>query len=144
MLGTASAADLLFTSACDGKAEIFLLPVGVSEWRGLSQHEAGDNWPVWSADGRWIAFYSDNNKHARLQIIDVRGKRRRSVLAEGKNWYPRWSADGRWLIYTAPAAGGVDGNTDVLAVPVKGKPTPVLLTSGAARDLEASWRPRGN
>jgi TolB protein len=97
--------------------------------------------PTFSPDGRWIAFSSDDETSVQLVVMGVEGKERRTVLADGKNWYPRWSPDGRWLVYTAVAGGDKD-NIDVLAVPAAGGGKPVLLVGSPKRDIEGSWRPK--
>jgi TolB protein len=97
--------------------------------------------PVFSPDGKWIAFYSSAADSSALVVIDREGGQRRTVLAEGQNWYPRWSPDGEWLVYTAAASGGDEGNTDVWAIAVSGDGEPILLAGGDRRELEASWRP---
>ena len=97
--------------------------------------------PTFSPDGKSIAFYSDNESTAALAVIAVDATDRRTVLAEGHNWYPRWSPDGRWLVYTATVAGGDKGNIDIFAVPAAGDGKPILLAGSPKRDQEGSWRP---
>ena len=136
------AADLLFSSTRDGNSEVYVLRAGHKEWVNVSNHKAGDNWPVWSPDGKKIAFYSDNESSAALTVIGIDGKNRRTIVAEGYNWYPRWSADGRWLVYTAMAPGDGAENIDVFAVAVLGGARPILLAGGPSREAEGSWRPK--
>ena len=98
--------------------------------------------PMFSPDGKWIAFYADDEKTSALVVMAVDGTNRRTVLAEGKNWYPRWSPDGRWLVYTAAVTGADEGNIDILAVPASGDGKPMLLAGSPKREQEGSWRPR--
>ena len=48
--------------------------------------------------------------------------------------------DGRWLVFTA--AGGDEGNVDILAIPAVDGQKPIVLVGGSSRELEGSWRPR--
>ena len=65
------AADLLFSSTRDGNSEVYLLRAGQKEWVNLSNHKAGDNWPVWSPDSKRIAFQS--NRITTHALSDVEG-----------------------------------------------------------------------
>lgn len=124
-------------------ADLFIADADGSNQRRITADQSGNIYngaPEFSPDGRWIAFYSDDTQSARLQVIDVHGRHRRTILEKGHNWYPRWSPDGRWLVYTAASKEGEEGNTDVLAVAISGKSEPVLLIGSPQRDLEASWR----
>lgn len=98
--------------------------------------------PVFSPDGRSLAFYSDDGKASALVVVNADGTGRRTVLAEGQSWYPRWSPDGRWLVFTAAAREAGKDDVDILAIPVAGGQKPVVLVGGSPRDQEGSWRPR--
>lgn len=138
---------LVFSRQVDGKgAELFIVDRNGSNERRLTQDSAQDihnGSPSFSPDGQWIAFYSDAGKgSAQLQLIRPDGSERRTLRAEGKNWYPRWSADGRWLLVTGPSVVGTDANNmDLLAVPLQGEPRPQLVIGGPKREQEGSWRP---
>jgi len=117
---------------------------GTNERRITHDQEAGiyNGSATFSPDGKFIAFYSDNEKSAALTVIGIDGESRRVLVAEGYNWYPRWSPDGQWLTYTAIAPGDDKSNIDVFAIPVAGDAKPILLVGGNSRDTEGSWRPR--
>ncbi len=104
------------------------------------------NWyngaPVFSPDGKWLAFYADNEVHSSLVVIGVDGNNRRTILAEGKNWYPRWSPDGRWLTYTTPAPGTDSSDIDIYAITTDGQQAPQRLVGSPKREQEGSWRPQ--
>lgn len=131
--------------AGENGADLFLADRSGKNERRLTNDVAKDLYngsPAFSPDGKSIAFYSDDGSAAALVVIDVDGKGRRTVLAEGQSWYPRWSPDGRWIVYTAAVSGGGEGNTDVFAVPASGEGKPILLVGGAQREQEGSWRPK--
>ena len=122
----------LFVADSDGK----------NERRLTSDKDVYNGSPVFSPDGRSIAFYADDGTNSALVIMNGDGTGRRTVLAEGKNWYPRWSPDGVWLVYTAAVGGGDDGNIDIFAISLTGEGKPILLAGGAKREQEGSWRPK--
>ncbi|MDM4768409.1 DPP IV N-terminal domain-containing protein [Pelomonas sp. SE-A7] len=138
---------LVYSRQMDGKgAELFVADRDGGNEKRLTQDSAQDihnGSPAFSPDGQWIAFYSDAGKgNAQLQVIRPDGSERRTVRAEGKNWYPRWSPDGRWLLVTGPSLDGADANNmDLLAVPLQGEPQPRLVAGGPKREQEGSWRP---
>ena len=47
---------------------------------------------------RQAARLAARTRASRLSAQPTDGTERRTVRAEGKNWYPRWSADGRALL----------------------------------------------
>lgn len=96
--------------------------------------------PAFSPDGRHIACYAADSTGSSLVVMKADGSARRTVVAEGSNWYPRWSPDGRWLVFTAAAPEGDGKDIDVFGVPVTGG-SPVRLASSPLRESEGSWRP---
>jgi TolB protein len=97
--------------------------------------------PVFSPDGRQIAYYADDGKTSAIEVVNADGTGRRVVLAEGKNWYPRWSPDGKWLTYSAAISADDPNNIDVFVISATGEGPPVPLASSPARESEGSWRP---
>ncbi len=124
-------------------ADLFVADAaGKNEQRLTKDKDVYNGSATFSPDGSQIAFYSDDGKASALVVMNVDGTKRRTVLAQGQNWYPRWSPDGRWLIYTAAVSGGDGSNIDVFAIPVAEGGNPVLLAGGERREQEGSWRPR--
>jgi dipeptidyl aminopeptidase/acylaminoacyl peptidase len=60
---------------------------------------------VFSPDGRWIAFESDESGAPEIYVtpIDAVGSRRRVSVGGGQT--PRWQRDGKELYYMAPHGG---------------------------------------
>ena len=115
---------------------------GKNERRLTQDKDIYNGSPVFSPDGSQIAFYSDDGKASALVVMNVDGTKRRTVLAQGQNWYPRWSPDGRWLVYTAAVSGGDGNDIDVFATAVAEGGSPIRLAGGAKREQEGSWRPK--
>ena len=94
--------------------------------------DGGDDLPVWSLDGRWIAFSSLRNGTAYIYRKDASGAGQKEILKEGGNGAVLdWSRDGRSLLYEEqnPKTGW-----DLMLLPLDGaqgtpgKPTPLLQT----------------
>lgn len=104
--------------------------------------ESYDGSPVFSPDGRWIAFYADRgDPGSDIAVCQPNGTGRRIVVTGGKAWYPRWSPDGRWLLYTAVVPGGDGSNLDLFAVRVDEPESPQPLVVSPGREVEGRWRP---
>ncbi|MEL6271069.1 MAG: hypothetical protein AAFV33_02965 [Chloroflexota bacterium] len=122
-------ATIAFESNRNGNAEIFLtdthrpLLVNVTEFFGE------DNRPVWSPDGRFLAFeVLGNQRNPRLSLLGGGGKavyvmdvdnRNRTWRATPRNMQaqePSWSADGNYLA----VAGRADsqGTNDIFVVSI--------------------------
>ena len=94
-----------------------------------------DGWPVWSPDGRMIAFARGHNSHdidvaGDVWTVTVRGRNPRNV---GAGYEPTWSPDSRRLAYVRT---------------VGGKPAVVVQRPGGRASIvghgtSPSWSPDG-
>lgn len=143
--GSADGRLIVYSRKGERGADIYIADSdGTNERRLTNDQDTGvyNGSATFSPDGKFIAFYSDNEKSAALTVIGIDGKDRRTVIAEGHNWYPRWSPDGRWITYTSIAPGEDRKNIDVFAVLATGDAKPFLLVGGPKREVEGSWRPK--
>jgi len=135
------AADLLFASNRGGNSDVYVLRAGQKEWTNLTSHEAGDNWPVWSADGTRVAFQSRRTGNLDIWTVKADGSEAAQLTDDPEpDYLPAWSPDGRWLVYTAAVPGGAEEDIDIYAVPVEGGGKPMRLVQGPKREIEGSWR----
>lgn len=96
------AADLLFSSTRDGNSEIYLLRSDQTEWVNLSNHKAGDNWPVWSPDGKWIAFQSNRDGNLDIWTMKADGTEQAPLTKDPEpDYIPSWSPDGKTILFTS-------------------------------------------
>ncbi len=86
-----------------GWDKIFLLPVDGGKPRALTDGESEDDSPVFSPDGRWLAFVSNRarREERHIWLIPVAGgpARRLTTGLTGIESNPQWSPDGRSIYF---------------------------------------------
>lgn len=69
----------------------------------------GDRGPVFSPDGRMVAFWGWNKDNtASIWLYDLQKDTARSITNGGIDMYPQWSPDGKTLIYESDNQGQMD------------------------------------
>ena len=111
----------------------------------LTSDPARDQFPVWSPDGKWIAFAS-NRDGGVFQIYrkEVSGAGRDEPLTSSSyDKFPAdWSRDGRVILYSEQAGrGGVDSR--LMALPMQGDRKPLLVVDGTSPRSTAAISPDG-
>lgn len=96
--------------------------------------------PVWSPDGKQLAFVSFETKYPAIYIQDLNsGKRQLLSQRAGVNGAPAFSPDGKSL---AMALSTTPENIDIYVMDLAGRQLRRITTSDAA-DTEPSWSPDG-
>ena len=87
----------------EARGEIFTVPVENGDARNLTRStDADDRAPVWSPDGRRVAWFRDGGDGYALMIADQDGldTPRRIPIGESKMaWEPTWSPDGSRIAF---------------------------------------------
>lgn len=105
----------------------------------LTQHSAQDRWPVWSPDGKKIAFASNRLGDFDIWVLPVfGGYPRRLTTDPGDETHVSWSPDGRLIAYVSAQSG----NADIWLIPAAGGEA-TRLTEHPAADLYPAWSPDG-
>jgi TolB protein len=103
-------------------SEVFVADADGSHEINVSQSGAYDGWPVWSPDGKTIAFTSNRSGPAnvgQIYIINSDGSELRQITAGPRSFaQPSWSPDGqRIFVYeNCETADYEYGNISVVAV----------------------------
>lgn len=86
------------------RGDIFTVPKEHGDWRNLTQSPGvADRSPVWSPDGKQIAWFSDQSGEYTLMIGDQFAlEKPRSITLPNQTFYfrPTWSPDGKHIAYT--------------------------------------------
>jgi Tol biopolymer transport system component len=123
--------EVAFLSDSGGHANLWVVNTENGELRQIT-HERDPNValgvPVWSPDGRAIAFVSSRGNQGwtfGVWLVDPDGSNLRNVANPGLG--PAWSPDGRWVYYST--RGGAAATDVVLKkVPVDGGPAVTVMT----------------
>ena len=106
----------------------------------LTNNSAMDGRPVWSPDGRRIAFSSNRDGKNEIYVMDADGsnvKRLTDNLADDVN--PMWSPDGHRIVFDSER----DGNREIYVMDADGG-NQLRLTRNNALDSTATWSPDGS
>ena len=96
--------------------------------------------PIWSPDGRYIAFTSDREGSTAIWILEPNSGMAYSLAAneQAAASSPSWSPDGQSIVFDMDAAGNYD-----IYVQRMGDSAPRRLTMNSARDSDPAWSPDG-
>jgi tricorn protease len=91
-------------AALEFRGEVITVPMEKGDDRNVTQSvAANDRSPVWSPDGKSLAYFTDETGEYELRIEpqDARGATRK-IKVEGAGFYddPKWSPDGNKISYT--------------------------------------------
>ena len=96
-----------FASSVTGNSDIWIQNVDGSDPRQLTNDLAADSWPVWSPDGRWIAFSSIRDGRRETWRVPSNGGAAEKIL-DGffrGDWVPQPTGSGTWIV----TSDGIDG-----------------------------------
>ena len=86
------------------RGEVFTVPKEKGDWRNITRNSASaDRSPVWSPDGKKIAWFSDASGEYQLMIGDQEGLEKPKVISIEKPTFffkPAWSPDSKHLAFT--------------------------------------------
>lgn len=128
-------------AAFELRGEIVTVPAEKGDDRNLTQSVAAhDRSPVWSPDGKSIAWFSDESGEYQLHIAPQEGRgATKKIKVAGAGFYanPKWSPDGKWISY-------VDNSHSIWVVdPASGSSTKVSsnLVYRPGPILDHAWSP---
>lgn len=130
----------------DGTRNIFVANVDGTETLQLTTYTdpiVGSN-PVWSPDGRQIAY--DSNDNSGLHLINSDGSGHMALLdnPNGFKGFPSWSPDGTKIIFnwSFDSVAATESDSEIFVINGDGTAgTP--LTENEFQDIGASWSPDG-
>jgi dipeptidyl aminopeptidase/acylaminoacyl peptidase len=102
--GTRAAYTVTTSDLPHGKraTQVWLMDLGTARARQLTQGDAGGSSPIFSPDGRSLAFVSSRDGDANLFLLPLDGGEAKALthLSTGVS-DPVWSPDGKWLAFAS-------------------------------------------
>jgi Tol biopolymer transport system component/C-terminal processing protease CtpA/Prc len=131
--------EIAFVSGGD----IWTVPTEGGEARLLVSHPATESRPLYSPDGRRMAFISTRTGNGDIYLLDfASGELRRVTYDDGAEQLDAWSYDGRWL-YFSSSARDISSSNDIYRVSVEGG-TPMQVSADRyANEWSAAPSPNG-
>ena len=84
----------------------------------LTHNDASDDKPVWSPDGKYIVFHSDQDGDLDVYIMDNDGQNLKNLTqSDASDVLPIWSPDGEYIVFISDR----DGDHDVYVMDSDGK-----------------------
>jgi tricorn protease len=89
--------------------------------RPVTMHEAHDINPVFSPDGKYLAFSSNRFGQYDVFVVPaVGGKPRRLTFDSAPDTVTGWTPDGKGVVFSSPRSMAFPSNTDCFVVPFEG------------------------
>src|SRR5688572_16509391 len=108
--------EIAFVSGGD----IWSVPVEGGQARLLVSHPATESRPLFSPDGRSLAFGTTRTGGVDIYVLDLEGGQlRRLTFDDAPENVDAWSRDGKW-IYFSSASRDVAGMSDIFRIPAAG------------------------
>jgi eukaryotic-like serine/threonine-protein kinase len=134
---------LLYTNQGERQEDLFISRADGSELRRLTDDLFRDRAPVWSPDGKEIAFYSNRTGTYQIWAIKPDGSGLRQVSAWNTDLaYPLYSPTGDRMIASEFSGHAFFFDPSKAAAEQQPKPIATELSKGAAAELLA-WSPDG-
>lgn len=108
--------------------DIWTVPAAGGEARLLVSHPANESRPLYSPDGRKLAFISNRTGAGDIHVLTFEtGDLKRLTFDDGNDQLDAWSRDGRWIYFTS-ASRDISAMNDLFRVSVDGG-TPMQVSA---------------
>jgi len=110
-----------------GQNDIWVLDLLRGVRTRLTFGPIGNVSPVWSPDGKWIAYSSDQNGHFAIcrKPSDGSGAEETLLTVDQQPALHDWSRDGKYLLYSRPILSGP--TRQLWSLPLEGERKPLLV-----------------
>jgi Tol biopolymer transport system component len=90
------------SDAATGRSDLWIYDLERNVGSRLTFHDAQDDAPVWSPDGKRVAFSSNRNGNTEIFVRQSDGRGEVEVLfsSEGRSTPDSWSSDGKHLVFS--------------------------------------------
>ena len=130
-------------STSPSESTLWLVNLGRGGAIPLSTGPGRNDWPVWSPDGKRVAFASDRDGPENFYVKTIDDATPEQMLYQSDVLFKNpasWSSDGQWITVTQLEAGTAQ---DTWLMPASGKGELKPLVRGRARDNAGPISPDG-
>ena len=125
-----------------GQTDIWVLDLTRGVRTRLTFGPVGNVSPIWSPDGKWIAYSSAQSGHFSIcrKPSDGSGAEECLLNVDQQPGLHDWSRDGKYLLYSVPITGGPF--RQILALPLQGERKPSLVVergTGGKLSPDGRW-----
>ncbi|MGC2109858.1 MAG: protein kinase [Candidatus Korobacteraceae bacterium] len=123
----------------NGQSDIWVLDLARGVRTRLTFGPIMNSFPIWSPDGKWIAYVSDRNGRSNIYRKRPDGSAAEELLlADEQVVVPEdWSSDGKYLIYSRQPSGGAP---EIWALPLEGERKPWLVVPHTGGSFSANGK----
>ncbi|MBZ5599838.1 MAG: protein kinase [Acidobacteriia bacterium] len=123
-----------------GANDIWVLDVARGVRTRLTFGPVSNNYPVWSPDGKWIAYSSERNGRHHIYRKPSDGSGAEELLLDDDQFIfvNDWSHDGKYLLYSRGPFFG--SGEEIWAMPLDGDRKPFLVVPHGANSFAAGGR----
>ncbi len=133
---------VVFQSNRIGGWKLFVARLDGSELRQLTSGRGADATPIWSPDGKQVAYASDRDGNEDVWIVQADGTGLRNLTNHpAGDSHPSWSPDGRLIVFSSTRGDGE--NDDIYVIDRDGSNLRRLTDNGLHWDTFPSFSPDG-
>src|SRR5271165_1760668 len=126
-----------------GETDIWVLDLAREVRTRLTFGPIGNVSPIWSPDGKWIAYSSAQNGHFAIcrKPSDGSGAEETLITDTDQPALDDWSRDGKYLLYSRPISLSSGAGRQIWSLPLEGDRKPSLvLARGSSGKLSPDGR----